>query len=686
MVSRLHILLTVIFKRADVNDPGAPAAGRVPNSCSKFTAPRLRRTGLTCLLAIMCAAPALATDPDPDAQRAAFGEAWTAAREGRREVFTALLPTLDGYLLYPYLQYEDLRHRRATAPAAEVAAFIEAHRDWAFAGGLETAWLRTLGERGDWAAVQRYGGEFGDTEVRCHVAHARIRDGRTDGLLAEARTLWAVGKSQPEACDPVFDWLRREGGITSGLAWERIGRAMEARERRLTRYLARYLDADDRIWADRWYEQDRGGYRRLAGARDWPDTAQARRIVDYGLRRLARSDADGAWRAFEAVRDAFSWSEDERGGILAELALWSAVERDPATAQRMNAVPPDYRDARLYEWWARFAIAVGDWAQLADILAAMPAEHRDDARWRYWSARALLETDAVAEGRERLGELAEQANFYGFLAADALDLPYSICPLEPQVEAAEVDQLAERPEFARALELRRAGLPSWARREWNSAARGLDRAGLRTAAAVATRENWPDRAIAALGNSGDLRWYEWRFPDPYRELVDGQAQRLALDSAWIMGLMRSESALAEDAVSPAGARGLMQLMPATGRQVAREITLPYTGLDTLTDPNHNIRLGTSYLGSMAARYDGNHVLATAAYNAGPARIQRLRRQAEAEGYDPNMWLDNVEIIAARKIGRETVRYVRNVFKYYVAYQLAAENREARQAVTADAEQ
>lgn len=72
--------------------------------------------------------------------------------------------------------------------------------------------------------------------------------------------------------------------------------------------------------------------------------------------------------------------------------------------------------------------------------------------------------------------------------------------------------------------------------------------------------------------------------------------------------------------------------------------------------------------------------ALAAYNAGPARVQRLRRQAEAEGYDPNQWLDNVEVIAARKIGRETVRYVRNVFKYYVAYQLAAENRLAQRAI------
>jgi soluble lytic murein transglycosylase len=324
----------------------------------------------------------------------------------------------------------------------------------------------------------------------------------------------------------------------------------------------------------------------------------------------------------------------------------------------MNAVPPDYRDARLYEWWARFAIAVGDWAQLADTLAAMPAEHRDDARWRYWSARALLETDAVGEGRERLGELAEQANFYGFLAADALDLPYSICPLEPRVETVEVDQLAERPEFARALELRQAGLPSWARREWNSAARGLDRAGLRTAAALATRENWPDRAIAALGNSGDLRWYEWRFPDPYRELVDGQAQRLALDSAWIMGLMRSESALAEDAVSPAGARGLMQLTPGTARQLARKHGLGYEGPQQLMQAGDNILFGTTYLRDLLDRFEQNPVLAAAAYNAGPRAVDRWL--ADDHPVDPVAWIETLPYF-------ETRDYVPRVLAFTTLY-------------------
>jgi membrane-bound lytic murein transglycosylase MltF len=131
----------------------------------------------------------------------------------------------------------------------------------------------------------------------------------------------------------------------------------------------------------------------------------------------------------------------------------------------------------------------------------------------------------------------------------------------------------------------------------------------------------------------------------------------------------------------------MQIKPSTAAD-------PNVGIDDISAPGDNIRAGARYMRFLMDRYFSadeipdlqRWIFALAAYNAGPARIQRLRRQAEAEGYDPNMWLDNVEIIAARKIGRETVRYVRNVFKYYVAYQLAAENREARQAVTADAEQ
>ena len=97
----------------------------------------------------------------------------------------------------------------------------------------------------------------------------------------------------------------------------------------------------------------------------------------------------------------------------------------------------------------------------------------------------------------------------------------------------------------------------------------------------------------------------------------------------------------------------MQLMPATGRQVAREIQLPYAGLTTLTDPQSNIRLGTTYLGQMADRFGGNRVLATAAYNAGPHRVAGWL--PDGGPLDARVWIENIPF-------NETRRYVRRVLE------------------------
>jgi membrane-bound lytic murein transglycosylase MltF len=136
-----------------------------------------------------------------------------------------------------------------------------------------------------------------------------------------------------------------------------------------------------------------------------------------------------------------------------------------------------------------------------------------------------------------------------------------------------------------------------------------------------------------------------------------------LDPLMLAAQAYQESELDHDRESPAGAVGIMQIKPSTAAD--RNV-----GIDDISSPADNIRAGARYM----------RFFALAAYNAGPARIRRLRKQAAAEGHDPNVWLDNVELIAARKIGRETVRYVRNIFKYYVAYRLAWEDQALRQSL------
>ena len=132
-----------------------------------------------------------------------------------------------------------------------------------------------------------------------------------------------------------------------------------------------------------------------------------------------------------------------------------------------------------------------------------------------------------------------------------------------------------------------------------------------------------------------------------------------------------ESQLKQSARSRSGAIGIMQLLPSTAAD-------PNVGIPNISETEANIHAGVRYLNFIRNRYfndpemdDMNKTLfALAAYNAGPARITRLRNKAEQQGYDPNKWFDNVEMIAAKEIGRETVQYVTNILKYYVVYRLS----------------
>ena len=182
---------------------------------------------------------------------------------------------------------------------------------------------------------------------------------------------------------------------------------------------------------------------------------------------------------------------------------------------------------------------------------------------------------------------------------------------------------------------------------------------LYAAAAVAVAEDWPDRAIAALGDSGDRRWYDWRFPSPHIELVRENAAANGLAPAWVMGLMRSESALAEDAISHAGARGLMQITPGTASRLARKHGVAYRGRAALLEPQVNVQLGTAYLRDLLERFDGNPVLATGAYNAGPGAVDRWI----GDGYtgDAAVWIDSLPYF-------ETRDYIPRVLAFTTIYE------------------
>ena len=150
-----------------------------------------------------------------------------------------------------------------------------------------------------------------------------------------------------------------------------------------------------------------------------------------------------------------------------------------------------------------------------------------------------------------------------------------------------------------------------------------------------------------------------------------------VDHLLMMAQGYQESGLNQQAKSHVGAIGVMQLMPATGKQMQ---------VGDIHQTEANVHAGVKYVRYMIDQYYANEpmndlnklLFAFASYNAGPGRVRQLRRAAEAQGLDPNVWIDNVEVVAAAKIGTETVTYVANIYKYYVAYKLVEEENARRQ--------
>jgi membrane-bound lytic murein transglycosylase MltF len=143
-----------------------------------------------------------------------------------------------------------------------------------------------------------------------------------------------------------------------------------------------------------------------------------------------------------------------------------------------------------------------------------------------------------------------------------------------------------------------------------------------------------------------------------------------------------ESTLDQDVKSPVGAIGVMQVMPPTGKEL---------NVGDITKVDANIHAGVKYMRFMMDQYykddpmdDLNKGLMTfASYNAGPGRVRQLRRETEKRALDPNVWFGNVERVASERIGRETVTYVSNIYKYYITYKLLSDQRDRREAAKAD---
>lgn len=611
---------------------------------------------------LLCATAGVASTPVADgleSEREIFRQGWQAARVGDQSGIIQAMRDLDGYPLKPYLEFELLRQRIDQVPETVMEKFLARYRNWSFEPSLRTAWLRSLGRRGEFDLLLRHGTGSSDTRVRCHLAAARIERGRLEGLEDEIESLWLSGRSMPDACDAAFDWWRARRNPTPETAWARFVLALDAGETQLARYLRRFLDADQDPWAERWLNLRMQPQATLSAARRWQDSEMARHLVSDGVRRQAGSDWERARDNWAAFASRFAWPGDERARIEREIALYRAVDLDAGAIAAIDALPESARDEQILEWRARAAMANGDWPQVLASIQSMSVRRQADSRWRYWRGRALAGTGRP-EAAVVFATLASESDYYGFLAAKRLGQDLSLCSQELIIDAEVQRRLMRDAEFERAMELFHVGLFDHGRRTFHRVLDRLSRPEMEQAALLAASHGWHDRSISALMRAGNRRAYPWRFPMAEKGEVLARAGARDVDPALIYGLMRAESAMQPDARSSAGAHGLLQLMPATAQAVALRNGLGYGGVTDLRRPATNIALGIAHLAELEDEFDGDWVLVAAAYNAGANAVRRWLDKRPLKT-DPDVWIETLPYY-------ETRDYVPRVLAFATIYE------------------
>ena len=581
-----------------------------------------------------------------EVQAGEFSRAWVTV-EKTGKISNAIKKTWKDSLLYPELIAESAKRRLGSISAQNLEDIIKTYPDSVAITNLRWKKLFRLG-RANWHKDFLFLYRTTDSvELNCYRIEALLklnRDAMTD--QREALRLWTHGKSRPKACDSLFSMIQKRGWITKEVRLRRIQKALKGRQLQLARWLAKPLEKAEKKHVSAWDIARRKPVTFLTKhASDFPEW------VDLASSRLASRNPD---KLLALINDRKIPDLVREKAILAA-ARTMAINLDPAAAPLLRMKLPSH--PILDHWRIRFFIHYQEWPDVLTAISKISPEQRNNIEWNYWVSRALAMIGSDDLALEGFQEVAKSNSWYGFLAADYLGTPYDLRPKSRRPELDLIAAVNQRTDVTVAKLLFKEGLTVMARRQWDFVTNRLSETEQKAAAILANSWNWHSRSAVTAHQSGLTDDFELRYPLAFEIPLKKEADRHNISLSWLSGLMRSESLFMHDVRSPAGALGLMQVMPRTGRQVVKQLNIRWRGNRMLINPSTNIRIGSYYLAKQLKRF-GHPALATAAYNAGPHRVKKWIPE---ESMPLDVWVVSIPFT-------ETRNYVQRVLTAQVIYE------------------
>lgn len=613
-----------------------------------------------CIVGIALTSSALSKAETGSAARQEYGDALQAIDRGRWTEYEQLRPALEDYPLSIYLDYYQLSRQAHKVRPADARRFINLSEDSPLPNRFLAIYLNQAGKSRRWKdylAVMP--DEPNSLELKCYYFRAKLAEGDKLAAWEGAERLWVHGKSRPKECDPLFSVWLKAGELSDEVVWARLLKAFDARQKSLMTFVARKGSTDLRPWSDKLLAV----YARPEKIRSQSlpaDSPFSADIATHGLAYLARYSPEKALEYWEEYQQQLAFSEEQIQQVEYAIALRSLFAKTDFHRLWLHDAMARLGEDKLVEIRLRWALSEQDWPALENTLPLLSQELREEGVWRYWRAVALEQRGQSAQARDILDALAGERGYYSFLAADRLGQAYAFNHQPLVLESAATAPLRELPAVQRIEELNYHDEDNLAHSEWFKILQDTeDTQQHKQLAQLAAEQGWHRMAIDAANHAKAWDALDLRFPTPYQKTFKHYASARKVPSTELMAIARRESAFFPEARSPVGARGLMQIMPATGKQVASSLGKSHKGAD-LYEVEHNVLLGSAYYRQLLDRFGGNRVFALTAYNAGPHRVDRWRSKA-GEGLPVDIWIATIPY-------KETRNYVQAVLAYNVVFQ------------------
>ncbi len=538
--------------------------------------------------------------------------------------------TQQQHILAPYAAYWSMLLNLEVASDQEVEAFLTRYQALPFADRLRGEWLKALAKQENWVKFLEVNTQYAleDTAISCYLAEANAVVNGVN-TLTSAKPLWLRAKEQPANCNALFDRMQAANMLTEDDLVARFRLAMADNRVTLAKAIAKRSQ-----WVDYtlMHQIDLANTspqlvinKKLISTR----TSFGKELYLHALMRIAKTDSAQALDSMKKIQPLLD--AEEVNYFYGVLALEAAKRHEYEAFSWFKSVENAALSKEQFEWFARSALRQSNWPGVLEAIDRMPTEQAEEATWRYWRARALKAQNNPLEANGLFAKLSTERHFYGWLAKEELEASISAPAVIFSPSEEDIAAFAKLETVKRAEALQRLDFKWESKLEWAQVTAGLEDRELLTAAEYAYRKKWFDLSVMTADKTLELHNFDLRYPTPYRDLMKPAAINQQIDEAWVYGIIRQESRFMHYAKSNVGAAGLMQIMPATAKWIAQKVGITEYDNSQIHDLEANITLGTHYMKYTLQQFNGQEVMATAAYNAGPSRARKWRATRPLEG-------------------------------------------------------